>query len=553
MWTAWQAIIGFNAVYRIGDISFFNMSLFQLLSMVQLVLAAFSAALFTTNAISHEKDRRTFILLLVTRLKDPEIIIEKFLAGFLQVASIMLIMLPVFMGSVLLGGVSFDQVFNVYCASFGTALLGGTIGIVIAAWREKTYQAVALTLLTLLLVAIGTEAAFQTLSGTQQSSLVNLLLAASSPIQAIKSAMLVDDSSWMSVGRLHLMLCLAVSMVLLTIATLNLRRWNPRGEPIQKKETEEEEKAAYEARLAGLPSHHAEKSLAGKDRFRKIWTNPVLWRETCTRAYGSKTFLIKAAYVVVVGVFLAWGLAAQRAQISTAGPVIAGTCAVLAIVSLLLLNAQAVTAITSERDLKSIDLLLVTDITPKEFIFGKLLGVLYNSKEMVLLPLGLILFWAIRGVVPALDAFYVSIAYLVWVAFSCVLGVHAGLRHNSTRASLANSLGTMFLLFVGIFICLFLIMISGRFDFQWGSFILFIVIGSIGLWISLGANAPSNAIGLAASLMPFATFYCIIAYFIGDRSAPFLVGTSVYSFAIAALLIPMISEFDVATGRSTAD
>jgi hypothetical protein len=119
--------------------------------------------------------------------------------------------------------------------------------------------------------------------------------------------------------------------------------------------------------------------------------------------------------------------------------------------------------------------------------------------------------------------------------------------------SLANSMGTMFLLFVGIFVCLFLVLVSGRFDFQWGSFILFIVLGSIGLWISLSANAPSNAIGLAASLMPISTFYCLIAFVVGDRTAPFLVGAGVYGFAVAALLVPLLAEFDVATGRTAGD
>ncbi len=36
-----------------------------------------------------------------------------------------------------------------------------------------------------------------------------------------------------------------------------------------------------------------------------------------------------------------------------------------------------------------LDLLLVTDLTAKEFVFGKLGGVLYNTKEMVLLPMAL--------------------------------------------------------------------------------------------------------------------------------------------------------------------
>ena len=59
----------------------------------------------------------------------------------------------------------------------------------------------------------------------------------------------------------------------------------------------------------------------------------------------------------------------------------------LLVVSLILLNAAAVTGITSERDSRALDLLLVTDLSPKEIVFGKLLGAFYTAKEMVLLPL----------------------------------------------------------------------------------------------------------------------------------------------------------------------
>ena len=58
------------------------------------------------------------------------------------------------------------------------------------------------------------------------------------------------------------------------------------------------------------------------------------------------------------------------------------------LVALLLVNAQAVTALTTERDAKTLELLLVTDITAKEFIYGKIGGVLYNMREAILLAAG---------------------------------------------------------------------------------------------------------------------------------------------------------------------
>ena len=48
----------------------------------------------------------------------------------------------------------------------------------------------------------------------------------------------------------------------------------------------------------------------------------------------------------------------------------------LFLLSLILVNAQAVTSLTSEKDAKALDLLLVSDLSPKEFVYGKLGGVL---------------------------------------------------------------------------------------------------------------------------------------------------------------------------------
>ena len=89
----------------------------------------------------------------------------------------------------------------------------------------------------------------------------------------------------------------------------------------------------------------------------------------------------------------AWPMAGGQAVSLAAG---AAALIPLLLLSLVLVNAQAVTSMTSERDVKALDLLLVTDLTPKEIVFGKLGGVFYNTKEMVLLPMLLCGFWSPR-------------------------------------------------------------------------------------------------------------------------------------------------------------
>ena len=86
------------------------------------------------------------------------------------------------------------------------------------------------------------------------------------------------------------------------------------------------------------------------------------------------------------------------------------------LLSLVLVNAQAVTSLTSERDAQALDLLLVTDLTPKEIVFGKLGGVFYNTKEMVLLPMALVA--GFGG--PAGSIWNnLSTCWAVWPCFTC--------------------------------------------------------------------------------------------------------------------------------------
>ena len=59
----------------------------------------------------------------------------------------------------------------------------------------------------------------------------------------------------------------------------------------------------------------------------------------------------------------------------------------LMFVSFMMINALAVTSITTERDGRALDLLMVTDISPREFLFGKIAGVSIVAADMALIPI----------------------------------------------------------------------------------------------------------------------------------------------------------------------
>ena len=157
MWTAWQSRVGFTEVSEIGIIAYFGHLLFRLFVLFQLTLMLFFAPLSAATAVAHEKDRRTFVLLLMTDLSDVEIILGKLTASLLQVLTLLATSAPVFFLCLLLGGVSIGQVMDVIGVTAAAGLLGGALGLLVALGRDRTFQSLALTVLTLVLTLAGIE------------------------------------------------------------------------------------------------------------------------------------------------------------------------------------------------------------------------------------------------------------------------------------------------------------------------------------------------------------------------------------------------------------
>ncbi len=225
----------------------------------------------------------------------------------------------------------------------------------------------------------------------------------------------------------------------------------------------------------------------------------------------------------------------------------------LSLLSLVIVNALAVTSITTERDGRSIDLLMATDLSPKEFLFGKLLGVLTVSGLMVLAPmlLTVIVWW--RGGLTGENLAFILVGLLDMNVFVAMLGIHCGTRYANSKTAIGVSLGTVFFLFLGVVACMLMMQsFSGSFQVQMAPFLAFIIGGGVAMYAVLGAGNPSSAVAAASMVVPFATFHSITSFLLGQNFAVFLVTTIAYGFATAAMLVPALYEFDFAMGRASA-
>ncbi len=570
--TAWQVIVGWNQEATLGDTARFGGVLFRVLTLyVQLPLLLFFAAVSAASAVAKEKDRRTFILLLMTDLRNYEIVLGKMLGSLLQIVLLLAGMVPVLVLLVLLGGIAPDQVGQATVIMAATALAAGSLGTLIALWREKTFPALALTVLLLVLyfcVVRGLPAVpgLRSHAAAQTAGSVEPWQRWLDPFLALQAVLepAADEIAAASPAYAFAGVMLLVSVALNAWGILRLRVWNPSGEPIMQREApdaEDEEKDRLAAHAAPGAVRH-------------VWPNPILWREVSTRAYGRRPFLVKLAYVIVLVLICSYALDQLRTSAGRDPYLAAYGLVPVTILSMLLVSAQAVTAITSERDTGALDLLLVTDLTPQEFIFGKLWGILYNTKEFLLPPLVLAFVYAYYHqlatpprahpelTVPRnMEAFAcVDVGLMVLLAFAGVLGVHVALRTTNSQVAILNTLGTIFFLTAGTGVCIALILINGRFEAQWISFMFFLLAGVGGLWWVLNGDKPSAALTLASWMGPPAVFYAITSILIGkpgseesgDPLLPFLVVAGAFGFTVTAMLVPLLSEFDVALGRTTA-
>lgn len=557
--TAWQLLVGSQQIENIGDLAWFGAAAFQILAPLQLAVVVPFAALLVASAVALEKDRKTFELLLLTNLSNFELVVGKLLAGMLTVLIVCAATLPLLLILALLGGVSTEQILRIIAVTLASAFVAGSLGSTIALWREKTFQALAMTALIIVLWLIAWEvvAASASSSGLFGQT-ARFWAIAMSPWQAIQDAarpifqqqqgnQWVRDPVLMFLGT-----STAIALLLNLIAIVRVRVWNPRQDLIPQVETVLTEPAAspVDSRERSAVAVHG---AGGKTR--PVWDNPVLWREIRTWAYGKRVVVVRLAYwalflacAAVLSAQLTNGATAERAIPAEAKPLVA-----LTVVGLILLNALAVTSLTNERDSRALDLLRVTDLSPKEIVFGKLGGAFYNAKEMVLLPLVLCAYLRFTGAITSENFVFILGGVMVMNAFAAMLGIHMGINYANSRTAIATSIGTMLFLFLGVATCMrIMLAFSNSFDYQFTTFLAFILGGSIGLYVALNWRLRSNALSLVAMIAPFATFFAATTYLLHNFGAVFLVVAATYGFATWAMLVPAIDVFDIATGAASS-
>lgn len=139
-----------DASARVGQ------AIFTVLSLFQLLLVCFIAPAFTAGAISLEREKQTFDMLVVTPIRPGGLVIGKLFSALAFVILMILAAIPISALVLMYGGASVDDILRQQVVLFVSAIGCGVVGLFYSALLKRTQTATVLTYTTLIVLAIGT-------------------------------------------------------------------------------------------------------------------------------------------------------------------------------------------------------------------------------------------------------------------------------------------------------------------------------------------------------------------------------------------------------------
>jgi ABC-type transport system involved in multi-copper enzyme maturation permease subunit len=435
---------------------------FKWASTVQLMLMCFLAPVFTASAITQERDAQTFNILLSTPLSSAQIVLGSLMSRLFFVIMLLLSGLPIFLMTMVYGGVTTRQIVESFALCASTAILTGALAIFVAMIGVGTrrtifsfYLLIALYLLAVYLLGrwnqTWVEAAPANIAGLKMSWLTPLhpFLALDVALNRVQAPSPGQLAGYGAVSRhalafpsaTYVLWTTALAVLLIVLSMFFVRRGAKIGE------------TTFVGTFLDRFRRHPQGERTRPPR--SVWANPVAWREATARA--SSGALVRWAIIVggLVGSliilvdYLGGGLASGEVPVW-----LAGLTAVQVAVALLIATNTAATSMTKEKESKTMDLLLTTPLTSKYILWGKLRGLVSFAAPLLAGPVLMLLLFATIGlsrketppVVWIETAVELGTLLVVYTALACVIGLRFSLTSKTNVSAVMSSVGLVIVL-----------------------------------------------------------------------------------------------------------
>jgi len=389
----WSLLIGLGGALSYRDLAAKGAASFTSIAFLQITLICVLAPVFMAGAIAQEASPRTWEVLLTTPLTAMQIVLGNLLGRLFFILALLFCSLPLFALTQYFGGVPGTSILASYLIAGCAALMVGSIAIALSVSRmvgKRAVFAFYVSVISYLAVTIGIDQ-FQGGSGggvrvTYMTALNPFLtlyaLLNPSTYAAAPEGSMRGLASWFLEHpvRTYCVICLGLSALLIGVSTFTVRAGGV---------------AMLAGDTGGVPWYRKMFGLAaaGSEHRapRSVWTNPIAWREAAARNATMGRIAARWAFITLGGLFGALLVVLyNNGRLTTSEFQLALMFTVMsevAVTALVAIN-MAATAISREREDGTLDLLLTTPITPSQYLWGKLRGLVAYLLPLLAVPLG---------------------------------------------------------------------------------------------------------------------------------------------------------------------
>ncbi len=454
---------------------------FMVVSIAQLLLMSFIAPVFMAGAITQEKNSNTYDILLTTPLSDGQIVFGSLMSRLYFVWVLLLSGLPIFCITMIYGGVTTAEVFQSFGLAACTALLTGSIAIALSVFKVGTQRTIfsffmAIAIYLLAVFAIGLWSFGQLPPGVAQPAGGGMMsghrmswLAPFHPFLALFAVTgqtpppppeNLHDYGWPWRWMLanpqygYMVVTFLVSASVVLVSLFAVRRASKVSD------------SSWIQRIRDMFRKEEKGELRKKPR--RVWNNPIAWREASTRGSAAGRSGLRWTFSVIgvaLGVHLLlateYGWFGMNAD--SAGTALTALVWIELAVILLVVTNTAAATLTRERDAGTMDLLLATPMTSKYIIAGMLRGLVSFVIPLIIVPTITVGVFVIRdlfrtagkSVTTPEALLFVPVMILVFCAAAAIVGLHRSLNSRKTTQAVMTStaivLGAAGLLWLCVF------------------------------------------------------------------------------------------------------
>ncbi len=400
---------GMHAQVSLTDLAKAGTLVFTVTSYGQVLLICLLAPLFMAGAIAQEKLGRTYDILLTTPMSNLQIVLGSLFGRLFFVLALLMSGVPLFAVLLIFGGVPTGAVFVSFTVAALSAVMVGSVAVTLSVLRAGGRKAVFVFIIAVgaYLVAsycldyfvlrrvapVPGAGADGTTWLTPLHPLLVLEASLNNANYRPPAAEVLGGYPWWL--RFYLakpfgafvVISVGVSGVLMVCSTVVLRRFNQNQ---------------GRAGLYGWLRRRLRLGAARRREPRAVWSNPIAWREALTRGTRAGWIIGRLAFVAVglggAGVLL-WVYHTGRLP-TVADPVRGGVLGphdlfrlalmvlLLAELTMIVLVAVFLSAgcVSREREEGTLDLILTTPVTPRQYIWGKLRGLVSFLAVLLAVP-----------------------------------------------------------------------------------------------------------------------------------------------------------------------